>query len=368
MLTKGDDYPIHQMPEPIAYAGTDRNFYDRYFFNGYSRNGNHFFAVCLGVYPHLNIIDASFCVIEDGIQHNIHASRLLHMERMDTRVGPISIEVIEPLKELAVSLGENEYGITADLTFKARSKAIEEPRFTHRVGPRTYYDYTRMTQNGTYSGWIHVKGRNIELSNDRFLGTRDRSWGIRPVGAPDSQPVEPSPARQFYWLWAPLNFDNCCTFYHINADEDGRPWNQSACYIPVANGEPVEAASSKSTVVLKSGTRHAQSAVIDMNFDDRNELQIILEPQFNFYMTGLGYRNPEWGHGLFKGEHITGYDSFNLNTLKEPDLSYLHVQAFCKALIKEGNGREQVGAGVLEQLILGPHKPSGFKHLLDVAP
>ncbi|HQR91626.1 MAG TPA: hypothetical protein PLH31_20595, partial [Caulobacter sp.] len=30
-LTWGDDYPIHQTPEPVAYAGTDRNFYDRYF-------------------------------------------------------------------------------------------------------------------------------------------------------------------------------------------------------------------------------------------------------------------------------------------------------------------------------------------------
>ncbi|MCZ6711093.1 MAG: hypothetical protein O7B25_12080, partial [Gammaproteobacteria bacterium] len=26
MLTKADDYPIHQTPEPIAYSGTDRNF------------------------------------------------------------------------------------------------------------------------------------------------------------------------------------------------------------------------------------------------------------------------------------------------------------------------------------------------------
>ncbi|PZU14334.1 MAG: hypothetical protein DI591_12175, partial [Citromicrobium sp.] len=36
MLTKGDDYPVHQTAEPIAFAGTDRNFYDRYFFNGYA--------------------------------------------------------------------------------------------------------------------------------------------------------------------------------------------------------------------------------------------------------------------------------------------------------------------------------------------
>ena len=138
--------------------------------------------------------------------------------------------------------------------------------------------------------------------------------------------------------------------------------------MPVANAEPVEAASSKSSIVLKSGTRHAQSAVIDMSLHDCKEIQIFLEPQFNFYMIGLGYRNPEWGHGLFKGEHITGYDSFDLKTLKESDLSYLHVQAFCKARMKQGNSREQVGAGVLEQLILGPHKPSGFKNLLDLAP
>ena len=50
-LGKGDDYPIHQTPEPIAYAGTDRNFYDRYFFNGYAPAGDEatrtFFAARL---------------------------------------------------------------------------------------------------------------------------------------------------------------------------------------------------------------------------------------------------------------------------------------------------------------------------------
>jgi len=65
-LTKGDDFPIHQTSEPIAYSGTDRNFYDRYFFNGYPMEGGDFFALAFGVYPHLNIADASFCVVRDG--------------------------------------------------------------------------------------------------------------------------------------------------------------------------------------------------------------------------------------------------------------------------------------------------------------
>jgi len=59
MLTAGDEYPIHQTPEPIAFSGSDRNFYDRFFFNGYSADGETFFAAAMGIYPHLNIIDAA---------------------------------------------------------------------------------------------------------------------------------------------------------------------------------------------------------------------------------------------------------------------------------------------------------------------
>src|SRR5437764_2472837 len=104
VLSKGDDYPIHQTSEPIAYAGTDRNFYDRYFFNGYSATPGDraFYAAAFGVYPHLNIADAAFVVVRDGVEIALHASRCLDMERMNLNVGPITIEVVEPLKALRV--------------------------------------------------------------------------------------------------------------------------------------------------------------------------------------------------------------------------------------------------------------------------
>jgi len=367
MLTKGDDYPIHQTPEPVAYAGTDRNFYDRYFFNGYSHNGEHFFAVALGVYPHLNIMDASFCVIHEGTQHNVHASRVFNMERMDTQVGPISINVIEPLQKLRIRVHENEYGIQGDMTFQARAGAIEEPRFIHRVGPRTLLDYTRLTQNGTYSGWFEVNGQRIEISPDRFLGTRDRSWGIRPVGAGDPQPLAPPSMLQFYWLWAPLNFNDCVTLYDINAGADGSPWHQNAMIVPLGGGEPKTMASSESVLEFKSGTRHAKSAMLVFHRGDNSDIKITLEPQFHFYMVGLGYLNPEWGHGVYKGDNVIGYESLDLKTVDDADPLYLHVQAFCKALMINGKGDERHGVGVLEQLIIGPHKPSGFKDLFDPA-
>lgn len=82
MITKGDDYPLHQTPEPIAYTGANRNFYDRFFFNGYTADGSVFSAAAMGIYPYLNILDGAFSVVMDGIQHNVYGSRVRHMQQL----------------------------------------------------------------------------------------------------------------------------------------------------------------------------------------------------------------------------------------------------------------------------------------------
>ena len=94
MLTKADDYPIHQLPIPISEVGTERNFYDRYFFNGYNQEGDIFFAVALCLYPNLNIMDGSFVFIYEGIQHNYRYSRILDQERLNTHSFCIYIECL----------------------------------------------------------------------------------------------------------------------------------------------------------------------------------------------------------------------------------------------------------------------------------
>jgi len=53
MLNRLDDFPIHQTPEPIAHPATsDRNVYDRTWFNGYAGDGSYYFGVGMAVYPH----------------------------------------------------------------------------------------------------------------------------------------------------------------------------------------------------------------------------------------------------------------------------------------------------------------------------
>ena len=362
MLTKADDFPIHQRPDPIARPGTDKNFYDRYFFNGYAREGRHYFALAFGVYPNRNVMDASFSVIHEGVQHNLRATRHLGGERMDIQVGPIAIEVLEPLRSLRILVDDKESGIKADLTFTARALALEEPRFTRELGPGLLMDYTRLTQNGTYQGTIEIKGERITVTPDSWLGTRDRSWGIRPIGRPDDA-AQQALLLQFYWLWAPINFDDCITLYDLNSDEKGRPWHTHGVIAPLHGGAPETMEAASSRIQYRSGTRHAEAAEIIFHKKSGEEIVLQLEPLYQFYMSGIGYTHPEWGHGTDRGELDVTYDTIDLDSVDEASPLYLHIQSISR--VRMG---ERVGLGILEQLILGPHEPSGFKELFDMAP
>ncbi|NQE60318.1 hypothetical protein [Caulobacter sp. RHG1] len=366
-LTWGDDYPIHQTPEPVAYAGTDRNFYDRYFFNGYAASGDGgdlFFAAAFGVYPHLNIADAAFCVMKDGKQVNLHASRWLRSERMDLTVGPISIDVVEPLQRLKLTVAAPEQGIAAEIVFTGRAFPIEEPRFVRRNGPRTLLDYTRLTQNGRYAGWIEVDG--VRTSVDGFVGTRDRSWGVRPVGAKDAQDLAPPALPQFFWLWAPCNFEDGSLFFHTNDDELGRLWNRRAVWLKDDSHEEAFGGFAESSCAIqwKSGTRHAAAATLDLGADGK----MTIAPKTEFFMLGLGYGHPVWGHGLNHGELKVEREDFTLADLDRALPFHLHVQALSDVTYVDGAGRERKGRGVFEQLAIGPHAPSDFASILDMAP
>jgi hypothetical protein len=323
-----------------------------------------FFAGALGVYPHLNVMDASFCVIRNGRQYNVHASRTLHMERLDTRVGPIEVEVIEPLQVLRLTCNDADNGVAADLTFNARFAAIEEPRFTRRIGAMTMMDYTRLTQNGTYQGHVEVGGERIAFTTADTWGTRDRSWGIRPVGLRDPQTNPYAGAPQFFWLWCPLNFDDDATFYHLNADAAGEPWNTMGRYVDA--GTQQEMAAVTSHLDYLPGTRHARHARVELTPRSGEPLILDLSPRQTFYMKGLGYGHPQWAHGVYHGELDTGFEIYDLEAMDPADPSHFHIQAICDVTLSRGKERRQ-GKGVLEQLVIGPYEPYGFTGLADLA-
>jgi hypothetical protein len=352
VLTRGDDFPLHQTPDPVAYSGTDRNFYDRYFFNGYAPDGSSFFAAAFGVYPHLDVADAHFCVVRNGVQHCLHASRRLGMERMALECGPIRIEVVEPLQALRVIV--NGEGFAADLTFTGRAFPIEEPRFTWRVGPRTVMDYTRLTQNGLYSGWIAVDGARAAMPAGS-MGTRDRSWGVRPIGAADPQ-FAGRAVPQFFWQWTPINLPQRSLFFHLNAHADGSAWNTRAVIAPDggAAADFAEFHAPHMASVLTDGTRWPAAGTLTVG-----EEQFRLTPISRFQMRGLGYTSPKWGHGVDHGELEVEREDIDLAAIDPARPDNLHVQMLARA---EGPGGE-AGLGVFEQLAIGDYAPLGLKGL-----
>ncbi len=362
MLTKGDDFPLHQTSEPMAFAGTDRNFYDRYFFNGYSPDGSVFFAAAMGFYPQLGIVDASFCVLIDGVQHNLRASRRSGGERLDLSVGPIAVSIDAPLEIVTLRIAPNDGPLAAVLTFTGRHFPIEEPRFIRRNGTRLFMDYTRMTQNGRWSGWLSVDGQRIEASDD-WTGTRDRSWGVRPVGASEPQPPPEGNFNQFFWLWTPCNFGDRSLFFHSNDDGAGQPWNRRAVIVGDGGTEQhFDAATFDAD--WQSGSRRVAAMTADLGAGR----SLTLNPTGPvFAMSGLGYTHPLWGHGLDHGADLAvANDSLTDAERAWGNPLAMHIQALVTAELSDG-GSTHRGIGVLEQLFVGPHAPTGLAGLMDAA-
>ncbi len=369
MLTKGDEYPIHQTPEPIAYAGSDRNFYDRYFWNGYNADGSIFFAAAMGIYPHLNILDAAISVLRDGKQSSVFFSRPLGMERMDTFVGDFLVEVVEPLKRVHLRLKETD-GLALELQFEGRAFPIEEPRFTYRQGPRLLMDVTRMTQTGRWSGMLRVDGDHYDVKPETWRGVRDRSWGVRPVGAQDPQPLVPFQPPQFYWIWTPLNFSDRSVFFHVNHDAAGKAWNTRALVVKdgAQTHEHQQMAACGASVSYVPGTRRAGATSLSFTDAAGRGLGVELTPQATFLMKGVGYGHPHWRHGAHHGDAlVSAREDYEPEALSWSNPENLHIQAISKAVLTDETGRTHQGLGSFEQLFLGPHAPSGFEGILDPA-
>ena len=94
-----DEYPVHQAPLSMQYvASSDRNFYDRYYFNAHDRTGDIFFITGFGLYANLGVMDAYATVRRGDTQWAVRFSDRIGGDRMQPAVGAYRIEVIEPLQ------------------------------------------------------------------------------------------------------------------------------------------------------------------------------------------------------------------------------------------------------------------------------
>ena len=372
MITRFDDYCVHQTAQPVAEPSqSDRNFYDRYWFNGFDDSGSYVFEVGLGLYPNRHVMDGHFSVAMGDRQVAFHGSRRAPRERSDTSVGELTLSVEEPLRVLRVVLAENEHGIACDLRFYAASAPHREPPSVLHDDGHLIMHTTWFTQFGYCHGWFSVDGTRYEVT--RAYGTRDRSWGVRPVGEPQvGAPGLLNSKPAVYWIWCPINWGDFCTQMGTFEDAEGKPTQVSADRLPlyddpgrIPEGAPqglVAMAAVEHQLTYHPGTRFPAEARMAFRSVDGEAYNLTLTPLQRFQTLGVGYNHPEWGHGFWRGELETAREDWKLAAIDPGAPEFIHVHQVVRA---EMNGR--VGMGTLESLILGPHERSGLRGLFDGA-
>lgn len=362
-LSEFDDLPLHQTSEPLMLPATsDRNFYDRNWFCGFDPAGSYYFGFTLGLYPNRGVIDAGFSILgPDGVQHCLLASGEMRTGRLPLRAGPVLLDVDRPMRSLRVVIDDNHTGISADLRFSARTAALQEPRQVMWSGTRRTTDATRFNQYGRWRGAIDVDGHRTDIDPEVCHGVKDRSWGIRVLGAPETPgPIRPTRPR---FLWSQLFWQDHVTHTLAFDDAHGSPVVRDAARLPLyADADDVPGIDDPGEQRLQlgehrvsyvEGTRWAERVEID-TLDATGTRTLSLDPVLRFHQRGIGYGHPRWPHGEWRGESVERED-FVVADLTPTEKPNVHVQH----LVRADDG-QRTGVGILEQFITGPYAPADF--------
>ncbi len=357
-----DEYPIHQVPLSLARVATgDRNFYDRCYLNAHDRDGGAFLVTGLGVYPNLGVVDAYATVRRGTVQRTVRFSDALGDRTLEQRVGGYRIEVVEPLRTLRVVCEHDD--LSFDLTWTGAFPAVHEQPHQMSVGDRTVIESSRFAQVGSWQGTLCVDGQDMAVDPAVWTGTRDRSWGIRPVG--ETEPAgRPAGGGGFWWLYAPLRFEEFAIVVIVQEQPDG--WRTLNDAVRVrADGRVEQLGWPRVDICYRSGTRLPVSARLRLTTREGEPLTVEVETGTQVALhVGAGYGgDPDWSHGQWKGEH---WSSSTLYDLTDPAIvGRLPYGVIDHVAHARCDGAE--GWGLFEHATIGRHDPSGFADWASVA-
>ena len=310
-LSAWDDFCVHQAAETVRHAVTsDRNFYDRYYFNCHANDGSAFLVFGLGQYPNLAVQDAFACVVVGTSHRVVRASRELG-DRMDTSVGPLRVEVLEPLHRLRIVCEpHDESPIAFDLTWEGSVPAVEEPRQFLRRHGRVLFDTIRLAQTGRWSGTLTTGEHTFEVTPERWWGTRDRSWGVRPVGEEEPAGIRTEGQMTGMWNYAPMQFPDHSILYILNEEDRPDAWGRPVRALEEAvrvwadpDRPPEPLGRPEHEAVLTPGTRRIESSTLVFPQAPGGEVRVEVTPLLDCWlMLGTGYGlEADWRHGMWQG-------------------------------------------------------------------
>ncbi|MFB6515077.1 hypothetical protein ACFCW4_07335 [Streptomyces virginiae] len=367
-----DEYPIHQAPLSMKHVVSgDRNAYDRCIFHVFDHAGRAVLILGLGVYPNAGVIDAYATLRVGDELLAVRASDALGDDRMNLSVGPLSITVDVPLKQLTLRCAADPadpHGLSYDITWTAEFPAVWEPHHVQRRGDRLMLEGRRFVQAGEATGTIRAKGEEFTLTPGEWTGTRDRSWGVRPIpGEEGGRAAEEYRPEGFHWLWIPVRFEDRFIMVIAQEDADGhRTLNEAVQVFPEGSGRhDVQLGWPHTEIRYRPGSRHPERAVVHLTDPTRKPLELGVEILNSSPLAvGAGYPPAgDWQHGTWQGRGWSDRRVYDLSDPAAHPMAAFGVTDHSARFTLDG----QIGHGIFEHGSFGRHDPSGFADYSSVA-
>ncbi|MFE3584229.1 hypothetical protein [Streptomyces vinaceus] len=368
-----DEYPVHQAPLSMKHLVTgDRNAYDRCIFHVFDHAGRAVLILGLGVYPNAGVIDA-YATLRTGDELlAVRASDALTDDRMNLGVGPLRITVDEPLKRITLHCDPDPAdpdGLSYDITWTAEFPAVWEPHHVQRRADRLMLEGRRFVQAGHVTGTVRAKGEEYALTPGEWTGTRDRSWGVRPIPGEDGgRAAEENRPEGFHWLWIPVRFEDRFLMVIAQEDADGhRTLSEAVQVFPEDSGRhDVQLGWPQTEIRYRSGTRHPESAVVHLADPARKPLELGVEILNSSPLAvGAGYPPAsDWQHGTWQGRGWSDRRVYDLSDPAAHPMAAFGVTDHSARFTLDG----RTGFGIFEHGSFGRHDPSGFTDYGSVAP
>jgi hypothetical protein len=364
-LTPADESFHHQITDTFAtVAQSDRSWTEKVCAMACARDGSLQLGFGIGKYPNRNVMDAYAGVSRGVEQWTVRASRELGATPDVTAIGPITYEVLEPLRRIRFALAENDVvPITFEWIFEASVPPALEHREHHRSrdGFRLDADIVRYHHTGTASGWAQVDGVRTELAE--WVSTRDHSWGVRyQVGTPPDD-VAPTPVPdgvRMLVLWCPVLCDRpdgsryaLHWYYQRHALGDwSRVEMQGGVEHPDGRREPFVAL--VPDLSFRDDNRRFEGGTLTMTMTDGSTRPLTLTTvsDTGFHLgTGLYHTFDGMSHGQWRGRlHVDGE---HLADCSDPTTARrVHQHRDCVIRVEDPVGGG-VGIGNLQSIVLG---------------
>ncbi len=218
----------------------------------------------MGKYQNRGIIDGFGGVSRGSEQWTVRGSRELASAPEETGVGPVQMEVVEPLEQMRFRLEPNDVQpISFDIVLSGVTPPFFEERnlVRNRRTGRIDVDVIRYHQGGWASGTVTVDGETHEVRPEEWFGFRDHSWGVRQaIGEPltDLIPSREVPAGTRGGMkWSPSFFRRPDgTYYETAIFVVEGAWEYSSAYINDADGNQVPVRSVSPRISYDTRTRY----------------------------------------------------------------------------------------------------------------